>query len=84
MVIIFVIILFFFAGVLMFMGFWFLLITTLVGIFKKENDSGLEDGQLKISIIQNYKLIWYILKIPSMNVFILILLTSWVNIFQFL
>ncbi|XP_003248953.2 acetyl-coenzyme A transporter 1 [Acyrthosiphon pisum] len=55
-------------------GVVFLLITTLVTIFKKEKDTGLED--VKINIFQNYKLIWSLLELSSMRVFLIAVLTS--------
>ncbi|CAI6365109.1 unnamed protein product [Macrosiphum euphorbiae] len=55
-------------------GVVFLLITTLVTIFKKEKDTRLED--VKINIFQNYKLIWSLLKLSSMRVFLIAVLTS--------
>lgn len=55
-------------------GVVFLLITTLVTIFKKEKDTSLED--VKINIFQNYNLIWSLLKLSSMRVFLIAVLTS--------
>lgn len=54
-------------------------VTTLIGIFKKEKDAQLEENHIQLSIVQNYKLIWDILKLPSMRVLIIALMTMKVN-----
>lgn len=67
-----------------FLYFWsimFLLVTTLVGIFKKENDHRLEDGYVNINVFQSYKLLWNIFKIQHMKTFLVIVLTSTVIMF---
>lgn len=54
----------------------FILITTLVGIFKREKDNTrLEDGHVKINVLRNYKLLWDVFKLPSIRVLALALLT---------
>lgn len=60
----------------------FLLITTLIGIFKKEKDDKLELDHVKISVFQNYKLLWDILKKPKIKLLAIALLTARVNIIQ--
>lgn len=57
-----------------------LLITSIVGIFKKEKDIRLEDGYVNVNVFQNYKLLWDILKLPRIRVLALALLTTRVNI----
>lgn len=42
--------------------------TTLIAIFKKEKDMTLEDDHIKLSVIQNYKLLWQILCLPCIRV----------------
>lgn len=72
-----------FLGFLYFCGFTTLLITTLVGTFKKEKDNGLEKDNIKINVFQGYKLLWNILKLPRIIVLAIALLTTRVNITQF-
>ncbi|VVC36429.1 Major facilitator superfamily domain,Acetyl-coenzyme A transporter 1 [Cinara cedri] len=57
------------------LGVLFVLITTLIAIFKKEKDIKLEDNNLKLNIVQTYKLMWDILMLPSIQIFVLALLT---------
>ncbi|XP_026811512.1 acetyl-coenzyme A transporter 1-like [Rhopalosiphum maidis] len=52
------------------------LITTLILIFKKEKEYRSEDNYIKLNVIQNYLLIWDILKKPSFRVLMLALLTE--------
>lgn len=49
--------------------------TTLIGIFKKEEEIESENGYVKISIIQNYKLLWDILNLPCVREFGIALIT---------
>jgi len=59
----------------------FLIVTVLI-IFKKERNSELEeDDQIKIDIIQSYKLLWDIFKIKHMKLLLMAILTSMVNMF---
>lgn len=70
---------------LAFIYFWsiiFLLVTTLIGIFKKEKDTKLELDHVKISVFQNYKLLWNILKKPKIKLLGIALLTAKVSIIQ--
>jgi len=55
-----------------------LLLTLFIGLFKKEKYTK-EDGHEKISVFQNYKLLWEILKLPRIRVLALALLTIKVN-----
>ncbi|KAL4097897.1 hypothetical protein QTP88_022597 [Uroleucon formosanum] len=57
-------------------GVLFILITTLIAIFKKEKDNRSEVDHLKINIIQNYSLILDILKLPGIKLLTLTLLTA--------
>jgi len=61
----------------------FLSITILIGIFKKEKCDSLELDHKKISVIQNYKLLWNILKKPEIKLLAIALLTAKVNSIQF-
>lgn len=84
-----ILILFYISGFLVCYGFTCLVLTTLIGIFKKEKDERSNNDHVKINFLQNYKLLWDILKLPSMRSFVLIILTSTVNIcftksFQFI
>lgn len=67
-----------FKDFLYFLGMVYMVVTTLVGIFKKEKTNGSED--VKIKLAQNYKLLWDILKLPNMRTFIIALLTARVSI----
>jgi len=60
----------------------FLFVTILI-IFKKERNSELkeDDDQIKIDIIQSYKMLWNIFKIKHMKLLLMAILTSMVNIF---
>lgn len=57
-----------------------MLITTFIGIFKREEDCRLEDGHVKINVFKSYKLLWRILKLPNIRVLAIALLTMKVNI----
>jgi MFS transporter, PAT family, solute carrier family 33 (acetyl-CoA transportor), member 1 len=57
-------------------GILFILITTLIAIFKKEKDNRLEDDHVKLNIVQNYSLLWDILKLPSIQLLAISLLTA--------
>ncbi|XP_022165986.1 acetyl-coenzyme A transporter 1-like [Myzus persicae] len=57
-------------------GILFILITTLIAMFKKEKDHRLEDDHIKLNIVQNYSLIWGILKLPGIQSLALTLLTA--------
>lgn len=57
-----------------------MLVTTFVGIFKSEKDNRLEEGHVKISVFQSYKLLWEILKLPNIRKLAIALITMKVNI----
>jgi PAT family acetyl-CoA transporter-like MFS transporter 1 len=57
-------------------GIMFIIITSLIAIFKKEKDNRLEENYVKLNVIQNYLLLWDILKLPSIQIFALTLLTA--------
>jgi len=57
-------------------GIIFILLTTLIGIFKKEKNNTFEDDHEKIKVVQNYLLLWDILKLPSIRILAIILITS--------
>ncbi|XP_022162906.1 acetyl-coenzyme A transporter 1-like [Myzus persicae] len=57
-------------------GILFILITTLVGLFKKEKDNSFEDDSEKIKVVQNYLLLWDILKLPSVRILAILMITS--------
>ncbi|XP_022174745.1 acetyl-coenzyme A transporter 1-like [Myzus persicae] len=61
---------------LYFYGTMTLVLTSIVGIFKKEKDSRLEDGYVNINVFQNYKLLWDVLKLPRIRVLAVALLTT--------
>ncbi|XP_060852728.1 acetyl-coenzyme A transporter 1-like [Rhopalosiphum padi] len=54
----------------------FILITTLILIFKKEKEYRSEENYIKLNVIQSYLLIWDILKKPSIRVLMTALLTA--------
>lgn len=60
-----------------------LVITFLLGIFKKEKDNldnRSEDGYVNINVFQNYKLLWDILNLPRIRVLAVALMTTRVSI----
>lgn len=72
-------IIFFDIGFFNIIGIIVLLFTILLGIFKKEKDNRLDEGFIKINVIENYKLLWNIIKLPRIKVLALALLTMKVN-----
>lgn len=68
-----------FTGLFNVWGVLFIVITILIAIFKKEKDNRLEDDHVKLNIVQNYVLLWDILKLPSIRVLAVIMLTAKVN-----
>lgn len=68
-----------FIGFLFIWGIMIMLITTLICIFKKEKDQQLEDNHVELSIVQNYKLLWDILKLPNIRLLLIALITMKVN-----
>jgi len=74
---------YFFIGFLYLYGIMTLVITFIVGLFKNEKDNldnRSEDGYVNITVFQNYKLLWDILKLPRIRVLAVALLTIRVNI----
>jgi len=69
-----------YTGLFYVWGILFTLITTLIAIFKKEKDNRLEDDHVKLNIVQNYSLLWDILKLPNIQLLAIALLTASVNI----
>lgn len=64
-------------GFLYFWGWVFIVTTSLVALLKHENSSkGTKDVQVDMDIKQAYKLLWTIVKLPSMKNTILFLLTA--------
>jgi len=57
----------------------FLTVSTLIGVFKREKDNRLEDNYVHLNVVQNYKLLWDILKLPSIRILLIALLTMRVN-----
>lgn len=67
------------TGLFLVWGVSFMLITVFIAIFKKEKDNRLEDNHIKLNIFENYSLLLDILKLPSMLMLSIALLTSRVN-----
>lgn len=44
-----------------------MVITLLIAFFKKENNCTLEDDHVKLNVIQNYLLLWKIIKLPNIQ-----------------
>ncbi|XP_060865229.1 acetyl-coenzyme A transporter 1-like [Metopolophium dirhodum] len=62
-------------GFLYFWSFIIMLITTFIGIFKREMDNRLEEGHVQINVFKSYKLLWRIFKLPNIRVLAVALLT---------
>lgn len=69
-------------GVLYVWGLIFICVTTLIAIFKKENDCRLEFEHVKLNVTQNYSLLCDILKLPSIRILAVALLTAKVNMIE--
>jgi len=65
----------FFIELLYVWGIIFMFITTLIALFKKEKNCSLEDDHVKLNTFQNYRLLWDICKLPSIQMFGIALLT---------
>ncbi|XP_050521728.1 acetyl-coenzyme A transporter 1-like isoform X2 [Daktulosphaira vitifoliae] len=63
-------------GFLYFWGFVFLFATTLVAIFKHEKDQSVEADHHHLNIVQTYKLLGDIMRLPSVKSLSIILLTA--------
>ncbi|XP_025193547.1 acetyl-coenzyme A transporter 1-like, partial [Melanaphis sacchari] len=62
-------------GFLCFWSITIIFITILIVIFKREKDNRLEEEHVKINVLQSYQLLWKILKLPSIRVLAVALLT---------
>ncbi|XP_050523109.1 acetyl-coenzyme A transporter 1-like isoform X7 [Daktulosphaira vitifoliae] len=64
-------------GSIYFWGIAFMIITSLVGLFEKENQnsSKIGENEPEHSIIQTYSLLWRIIKLPNIRILIFALLT---------
>jgi len=62
-------------GYFYFWGILYIVITTLVAIFKYENDYLTELDAADLSIVKTYMLLFSIMKLPSIKMFAIILLT---------
>lgn len=60
-------------------GITFMVLSTLIALFKKEKDSTLDDDYLKSNIFQNYLQLWNILKIRNVQILAAALITGEVN-----
>lgn len=58
-------------------------LTTLVALFKKENDCTLDNDHVQLNVVQNYTLLYDILKLPSVKILALALVTAKVIFFLF-
>jgi len=68
-------------GYLYFWGIIYIVITTLVAIFKYEKDCLTELNAIDLSIVKTYMLLFSIMKFPSIKMFAIILLTIKVRVF---
>ncbi|XP_001944982.1 acetyl-coenzyme A transporter 1 [Acyrthosiphon pisum] len=57
-------------------GLIFICVTTLIAIFKKEKDCRLEVDHVKLNVVQNYTLLCDIIKLPSIRILAIALLTA--------
>lgn len=60
----------------------YLVITTLVAIFKAEKDHLIETDAVRLNIIKTYKLLFSLIELPSIKMLALILFTIKVSIVQ--
>lgn len=63
-------------------GTMIIVVTTLICIFKKEKEHESEENHVRLSIAQNYKLLWNILKLPNIRILLIALATMKVNYVQ--
>lgn len=54
----------------------------MIAIFKTEKDNTQEDGYVKLNISKTYSLLWDIIKLPSIRILAMALLTARVNIIK--
>lgn len=69
-----------FLGFLYFWGCTFMIATTLVAIFKHENNESSQHDNHDLNLYQTYKLLGDIMKLPSVKTLSIILLTAKVNL----
>lgn len=73
-----------FIGFLYFWGWTFIAITTLIALFKREDKEKVPKGEeLNINIKRAYKLLWDIVKLPTIKTTIIFLLTAKVKYQEF-
>lgn len=66
-----------FVGFLYFWGYTFIITTTLVALFKHEDKGRVSKGEeLNTDIKHAYKLLWDIVKLPTIKTTIIFLLTA--------
>lgn len=58
----------------------FMVVTTLVAVFKSEKDYIPDPDDIDLSITKTYKLLYRIIKLPNIRTFVFILLTIRVSI----
>jgi len=68
-------------GFFYFWGIIYIVITTLVAIFKYEKDYLTEFDAINLSILKTYMLLFSIMKLPSIKMFTIILFTIKVSVF---
>lgn len=66
---------FIYIGLLFVVGILFILVATLIGLFKKEKDTSLEDNYEQFRVTNSYRLLWDILKLPNIRALLIALLT---------
>jgi len=71
----------FFLGYFYFWGITYIVITTLVAIFKYEKDYLTEFDAINLGILKTYLLLFSIMKLPSIKMFTIILFTIKVSVF---
>lgn len=71
----------FFSGYFYFWGIIYIVITTLVAIFKYEKDYLTEFDAINLGILKTYLLLFSIMKLPSIRMFTIILFTIKVSVF---
>jgi MFS transporter, PAT family, solute carrier family 33 (acetyl-CoA transportor), member 1 len=65
----------FFAGFLLFWGFTFALSTTLIALFKRETDDTIQSNDTHLGLIDTYRMLWKVLRLPAIRSIAWILLT---------
>lgn len=68
-------------GYFYFWGIIYMVITTLVAIFKYEKDYLTEFDAINLGILKTYMLLFSIMKLPSIKMFTIILFTIKVSVF---